>query len=434
MADWAIRAHKVGKSYKILSYQAKRSYKTLQEDVLAGLKKLCSRERGRKSDTFWALRDLSVDIKQGEMVGIIGPNGAGKSTLLKLISRVTEPTTGRIDVYGRLGPLLEVGTGFHPELSGKENIFLSGAILGMKKSEIKRRFDEIIDFAGVEKFLETPIKRYSSGMYLRLAFSVMAHLDADILIVDEVLAVGDAAFQKKCLGKMEGRLKEGKTILFVSHQLESIASFCPRSLLIKEGQLIFDGPTKEVIDRYLTMIREKQGRSLNERKDRIGLGRFRFTDIWIENDSGQIVDILHSGGKYRFVLSYENNSEQYLRNMSVSIGLSCPSIPFIANFGVEEFNRTLDFAPRSKGIIVCEIKKLPLNSGIFYYNLMARASQIGAEIEDFVTNAGSFTTEPGKYFDAIVPKHGFLLIDHSWEHVSEEPMDQVDINLCKSLT
>ncbi len=418
MDNWAIRVQNVSKSYKIVSHQGKRSYKTLQEDFINSFKRLYGAGIKKEINTFWALKDFSVDIRQGEMIGVIGPNGAGKSTLLKLISRVTEPTSGRIEVYGRLGPLLEVGTGFHPELSGRENIFLSGTILGMKRSEITRRFDEIVEFAGVETFLDTPIKRYSSGMYLRLAFAVMAHLDADILIVDEVLAVGDAAFQKKCLGKMEGRMKEGKTILFVSHQLESIANLCPRSLLIKDGRLAFDGPTRDTIDRYLMAIREKQSHKLQERKDRIGLGRFRFTDTWIENEDGQIVDILHSGGKYRIVLEYENRSDCYLNGMSVAIGLSCPAMPFIANFGLEEFNRTLEFAPHSSGKIVCEIKKLPLNSGVFNYNLMARASQIGGDIEDFIVNAGSFTTEPGKYFEAIVPKHGFLLIDHSWEHAS----------------
>ena len=416
MTDWAIRVQNVSKSYKITNYQAKRSYKTLQEDFIGIFQRLASRGPKREVSNFWALKDFSVDIRQGEMIGVIGPNGAGKSTLLKLISRVTEPTAGKIELYGRLGPLLEVGTGFHPELSGRENIYLSGTILGMKRVEINRRFDEIVEFAGVETFLDTPIKRYSSGMYLRLAFAVMAHLDADILIVDEVLAVGDAAFQKKCLGKMEGRLKEGKTILFVSHQLESIAQLCHRSLFIKNGTLAYDGPTRDVIDRYLLAIREKQANKLTERKDRIGLGRFRFTDTWVENEFGQIVDILHSGSKYRIVLQYENTSNIFLKNMSVAIGLSCPSMPFISNFGVEEFNRTLEFAPHSSGRIVCEIKKLPLNSGIFNYNLMSRSCQIGGDIEDFIVNAGSFTTEPGKYFDAIVPKHGFLLIDHSWEH------------------
>lgn len=417
MSDWAIRVQNIGKSYKISSYQSLRSYNTLRDDFVGAFKRLYQKKVKKEVSTFWALKDFSVDVRQGEMIGVIGPNGAGKSTLLKLISRVTEPTTGRIELYGRLGPLLEVGTGFHPELSGRENIYLSGTILGMKRAEITRRFSEIVEFAGVEAFLDTPIKRYSSGMYLRLAFAVMAHLDADILIVDEVLAVGDAAFQKKCLRKMEGRMKEGKTILFVSHQLESIAALCPRSLFIKDGSLVYDGSTRDVIDRYLLAIREKQVNKLKDRKDRAGLGRIRFIDTWIENEHGQIVDILHSGGKYRIAIQYENNSDSFLKSMSVSIGLSCPSIPFIANFGVEEFNRTLEFAPRSSGKIFCEIKKLPLNSGIFNYNLMVRARQMGGEIEDYIVNAGAFTTEPGRYFDAIVPKHGFLLIDHSWEHV-----------------
>lgn len=419
MSDLAIQIRNLGKSYKVVPYQAKRSYKTLQEDFLQGLKKLTPFYQKKQIDTFWALKDFSVDIKHGEMIGIIGPNGAGKSTLLKLISRVTTPTTGRIDVRGRIGPLLEVGTGFHPELSGRENVYLSGTILGMSRAEINLQFDQIVDFAGVEKFLDTPIKRYSSGMYLRLAFSVMAHLNADILIIDEVLTVGDTAFQKKCFGKMEGRLKEGKTILYVSHHLESIASFCHRSLLIKDGTLLMDGQTKEVISRYLALIREKQENSLKDRKDRIGLGRLRFSDVWIENDENQVVDVLHSGGKYRVIIHYENSTDQLLPEIHFAIGLSSPGMPLVANFGTEEFDQSVQIHPRSKGRIVCEIPKLPLNSGVYNYNLMARSAQLGNEIEDYVVHAGSFTADPGRFFPAIVPKHAFLLIDHSWKHLTE---------------
>src|SRR5437762_1395373 len=197
--------------------------------------------------TFWALQGINFEVTQGEVVGVIGRNGAGKSTLLKVLSRITEPTKGRVELYGRVGSLLEVGTGFHPELSGRENISLSGAILGMKREEITRKFDEIVSFAEIETFIDTPVKRYSSGMYMRLAFAVAAHLEPEILLVDEVLAVGDAAFQKKCLGKMADVAKEGRTVLFVSHNMTAVNQLCPRAIMITDGQVVRDGRTPEVV-------------------------------------------------------------------------------------------------------------------------------------------------------------------------------------------
>lgn len=204
-----------------------------------------------EKETFWALKDVEFDIKKGDVVGIIGRNGAGKSTLLKILSRITKPTTGQIDLYGRVGSLLEVGTGFHPELTGRENIFLNGAILGMRKREIERQFDAIVDFAGVEQFLDTPVKRYSSGMYVRLAFAVAAHLNPEILIVDEVLAVGDAEFQKKCLGKMQDVAESGRTVLFVSHNMAAVRSLCHVGILLKDGEKVSDGRAGEVLDLYI---------------------------------------------------------------------------------------------------------------------------------------------------------------------------------------
>jgi lipopolysaccharide transport system ATP-binding protein len=208
--------------------------------------------RGKSSsEKFWALRDVSFEIREHEAVGIVGSNGAGKSTLLKILSRVTAPTQGRARIRGRIGTILEVGTGFHPELTGRENIYLSGTILGMRRSEIDRRFDEIVDFAGVEKFVDTPVKRYSSGMYVRLAFAVAAHLDPDILIVDEVLAVGDVSFQKKCLAKMDSSInQDGRTIIFVSHNMQAIRNLCSRALLLERGSLVADGPVGDVLSRY----------------------------------------------------------------------------------------------------------------------------------------------------------------------------------------
>jgi len=204
-----------------------------------------------QSDHIWALKDVSFEVNRGEAVGIIGRNGSGKSTLLKILSRITAPTEGCVEVHGRLGSLLEVGTGFHPELTGRENIYLNGAVIGMKRAEVNRKFDEIVAFAEIEKFLDTPVKRYSSGMYVRLAFAVAAHLEPEILIVDEVLAVGDAQFQKKCLGKMGDVAREGRTVLFVSHNMSAIRQLCPRSMLLENGRILQAGPASEVIDSYL---------------------------------------------------------------------------------------------------------------------------------------------------------------------------------------
>jgi lipopolysaccharide transport system ATP-binding protein len=257
MSDKAIRIEDLSKLYHIGEHQG--SYKTLRETIVnifsAPFRHLShnplSSVLNPRSDTIWALKDISFEVERGEVVGIIGRNGAGKTTLLKILSRITEPTEGWAEIRGRVGSLLEVGTGFHPELTGRENIYLNGAILGMSKTELNRKFDEIVAFAEIEKFIDTPVKRYSSGMYVRLAFAVAAHLEPEILLVDEVLAVGDAAFQKKCLGKMGDVAKEGRTVLFVSHNMQAINILCGRVFLIEEGRIQMGGPTREVVEKYL---------------------------------------------------------------------------------------------------------------------------------------------------------------------------------------
>ena len=254
MGKYAIRVENLGKQYTIGAYQGR--YKSLR-DSLTNAVKAPFRRFGRQSEaekearTIWALKDVSFEIEHGEVVGIIGRNGAGKSTLLKILARITEPTTGEMRMRGRVGSLLEVGTGFHPELTGRENIFLNGAILGMSRKEIQRKFDEIVDFAEIEKFIDTPAKHYSSGMYMRLAFAVAAHLEPEILLVDEVLAVGDAQFQKKCLGKMGEVAKEGRTVLFVSHQMDAVTRLCKSALLLEKGKVEQSGQVEKVIKKYL---------------------------------------------------------------------------------------------------------------------------------------------------------------------------------------
>jgi lipopolysaccharide transport system ATP-binding protein len=248
MSEIAIQANGIGKRYKIGA--ARRGYRSLREEI-SGWLRPGQRRKAVGDSTFWALKDVSFAVHQGEVVGVIGRNGAGKSTLLKIMAGITEPTEGEGIIRGRVGSLLEVGTGFHPELTGRENIYLNGAIIGMKQVEIARKFDEIVDFAEVEKFIDTPVKHYSSGMYVRLAFSVAAHLEPEILLVDEVLAVGDAAFQKKCLGKMGEVTQTGRTVFFVSHNMASVKQLCTRGILLGGGQVVYDGSIDEAVDRYI---------------------------------------------------------------------------------------------------------------------------------------------------------------------------------------
>ncbi len=261
MSETVIKVEGLGKKY-IIGHQGKGGYKTFRDQIGDSFKTVFSKTKkmlwgqmlveGDEMEDFWALKDINFELKQGETFGIIGHNGAGKSTLLKILSRITEPTTGRVTLKGRVASLLEVGTGFHPELTGRENIFLNGAILGMSRAEIKRKFDEIVDFSGVEKFLDTPVKRYSSGMYVRLAFSVAAHLEPEILIVDEVLAVGDAEFQKKCLGRMRDvSVNDGRTVLFVSHNIAAVSALCTRALLLNKGKIEAQGAVDDVLKKYL---------------------------------------------------------------------------------------------------------------------------------------------------------------------------------------
>ena len=255
-----LRAERVGKRYRIGEREPYRALRDVLTDGLAAPLRLFRRRPGSSEpadDRIWALDDVSFEVRQGEVLGLIGANGAGKSTLLKVLSRITDPSEGQVVVRGRVGSLLEVGTGFHPELTGRENIFLNGTILGMRKSEIVRRFDEIVEFSGVARFLDTPVKRYSSGMQVRLAFAVAAHLQPEILLVDEVLAVGDAEFQQKCLGKMKDVTREGRTVVFVSHNLAAVRSLCSRALVLEQGRLVFDGATDAAVERYLG--RRRQG-------------------------------------------------------------------------------------------------------------------------------------------------------------------------------
>lgn len=319
MSSPIIQVESLGKSYLLGHESASKEKYVALRDVVARQVKSVGRKaldmlRGRQIiqgdevEEFWALRDISFAVNPGEVVGVIGGNGAGKSTLLKVLSRITEPSQGRITLRGRVASLLEVGTGFHPELSGRENIYLNGAILGMTRHEVKRKFDEIIEFAEVERFLDTPVKRYSSGMYVRLAFAVAAHLDPEILVVDEVLAVGDAQFQKKCLGKMQDvSRQQGRTVLFVSHNMPAIKALCTRAICLESGRLAQDGTTDQAIARYYHRGGSKgfDGQGLDKRPRQYGTGEVKFQSIRITNGNEESSNTLCTGDTIRFQINFD---------------------------------------------------------------------------------------------------------------------------------
>jgi len=375
MSTIAIQVENLSKQYKI--GLAQQRHDTLRDQLTAGFKSLfhlnghrsaLGAQRSAPSDTFWALKDISFEVKEGEVVGIIGRNGSGKSTLLKILSRITEPTEGRARIQGRVASLLEVGTGFHPELTGRENIYLNGAILGMKKAEIDRNFDEIVAFSEIEKFIDTPVKRYSTGMYVRLAFAVAAHLEPEILIVDEVLAVGDTAFQKKCLGKMGDVAKGGKTVLFVSHNIAAIQSLCSRCLVLDGGVQKFNGDVKEAISLYVQQFNGAASScyDLSLRSDRSGEGGARFTSLSFEDITGTEVSSIPIGSPLRICLKFE--SKHQVRRPQINI-------TFNTSLGQRLFRLfTLDQAVRlpdlnSNGTVICEIPSIPLLPARYYLSI-----------------------------------------------------------------
>ncbi|MFZ7127505.1 MAG: ABC transporter ATP-binding protein [Desulfobacterales bacterium] len=352
-----------------------------------------ARDRTSHSDVIWALKDVSMTVKKGETVGIIGQNGAGKSTLLKVLSRITHPTSGYAEIMGRVSSLLEVGTGFHPELSGRDNVYLNGTILGMRKKEIDQKFDQIVDFSGVETFIDTPVKRYSSGMKVRLAFSVAAHLEPDILIVDEVLAVGDLAFQKKCIGKMESSVSEGRTILFVSHNMAAVSSLCERGILIEEGTVVFDGKAEDAIDRYVSNSSVDVSMPISERSDRRGSGDIRVTDFWIENEKGNRSSTLACNEKLVFNISYRGS-------------MSHKKLQFVVSVYDEFEQRLLRFDSSlnydheeewpSEGIVKCSLlDRINLKPGTYKTHF---AVFIDKTLSDYISDAIRFDVIEADYF------------------------------------
>ena len=370
--------------------------------------------KDRKED-FWALKDINFSVEQGEVIGIIGHNGAGKSTLLKILSKITPPTTGTIQMRGRVGSLLEVGTGFHPELTGRENIFLNGAILGMSRQEIKQKFDEIVDFAGIEQFLDTPVKFYSSGMYVRLAFSVAAHLEPDILIIDEVLAVGDAEFQKKCLGKMEEvTKKEGRTILFVSHNMGAIQQLCGRCILLERGRTASIGATDQIIESYLHTSRTIVERPLSTRIDRKGNGALRFSNIRVESLKG--IGKVATGKPFSIKLFFDlKDQTKNLENVAISITINDEMTgKHLLAFWTETSGSNFSIE-NSKKFIECQIEKCPLIFGYYQVNIYCT---INGVVSDYVLNATEINVDDTEYFSHGVrdhENHPKYVTDHSWK-------------------
>jgi lipopolysaccharide transport system ATP-binding protein len=358
--DLALQVRGLAKRYRIGALRERFRYDTLRDAIASQARRLI-RPVGRTADDhIWALDDVSFDVRCGEVVGVVGRNGAGKSTLLKILSRITKPTRGSARVWGRLGSLLEVGTGFHPELTGRDNIFLNGAILGMRRHEIAKRFDAIVEFAGIGAFLDTPVKRYSSGMYVRLAFAVAAHLEPDILVVDEVLAVGDAEFQRKCLGKMQSVVSHGRTILFVSHNLAAVKSLCHRAILLDRGRIAADGSVDAVVDRYLST---GSGASTDgwipSDAQRVGTGEIRIRRVAIHNRRGEPVSQLYFGQPFLVVLDVEALAP--VSDAFIAVGISTLDGTRVATSFSSDRNRpAFSFGPGGSRVSVeIELTLLP---------------------------------------------------------------------------
>lgn len=370
MSDIAIRVENLSKRYRI--GRAQQRHDTLRDSLAASLRNLGqwgSRNGQTPSDDFWALKDVSFEVKQGEVVGIIGRNGAGKSTLLKILSQITEPTSGRVELHGRVASLLEVGTGFHPELSGRENIYLSGTILGMKKAEIDRKFDEIVDFSGVEKFIDTPVKRYSSGMNVRLGFAVAAHLNSEILLVDEVVAVGDASFQAKCFQKLRLLSNEQRTILLVSHNLLQVRQLSDRSLLFNDGQKLLDDYTEDVVKTYLEGLNDFDDFDENTPVVICDLYKQQTSDLFTIT----ALDVLYegkieTGSPIKIIIKFMLKERMPL----LAIGLRCYDETGIEIFrlGTYPFSNYDCLRDVKNGNVSCNIPKMPLVGGKYSFKLV----------------------------------------------------------------
>ena len=420
MSDIVIKAENLGKKY-VIGHQAERGgYTALRDVLMQNARTLWNKTKdlatgkpiiqGDTMEEVWALKDVSFEIRRGEAVGIIGRNGAGKSTLLKILSRITEPTTGRVTIKGRVASLLEVGTGFHPELSGRENVYLNGTILGMTRMEIKRKFDEIVAFAEVEKYLDTPVKRYSSGMYVRLAFAVAAHLEPEILVVDEVLAVGDAQFQKKCLGKMGDVAKEGRTVLFVSHNMAAIQYLCKKCILLASGKVVCSGSIEEVLNSYLSSGLRNMGEPLSLRTDRQGSGLARIVNFSLITQSKN-PETAFCNEPIVFKIVYESVLKYFKGRLLLSFrNVFGAAVIFLDSNTIKNFPEKL---PAAAEIIVRLSKEFGLMPGRYTVNI---ALLIDENMADYVVDVTALNIDIGDFFGkgTLPSGAGQCLVRQEW--------------------
>ncbi len=421
MRDIAIRVENLSKRYRIGMLQERAD--TLRDVITGAARRFkASLQRGadantNDADAIWALRDISFEVKQGQVIGIVGRNGAGKSTLLKILSRVTDPTEGLGEIHGRVGSLLEVGTGFHPELTGRENIYLNGAILGMHRSEIEKKFDEIVAFSEVDRFIDTPVKRYSSGMYLRLAFAVAAHLEPEILVVDEVLAVGDADFQRKCLGKMSDVAEQGRTVLFVSHNMSAVLRLTQETIVLNKGKILMRAATPEAVDYYLNMGLSKQGERVWER-DEVPAGAAPFIPlaVRVKDHAGRVMDTLRSTEAIDIEIEYQ--LEEDITGLRVGLYLMTTRAEQVfTSFDLDDAGLFEKYTVRKAGHYIsrCRIPANFLNEGRYAIGLNASAYRIRRYFQDdqAMTFSVDATGAPGMHWPE--PRGGLVRPKLDWE-------------------
>jgi lipopolysaccharide transport system ATP-binding protein len=411
-----IAARSLGKHYRVWTHSQPKS---LSDRVALTADRLRHRVRARPvtplREDIWALRDVSFDVEQGEVLGVIGPNGAGKSTLLSILARITDPTEGEVEIRGRVSSLLEVGTGFHPELSGRDNVFLNGAVLGMRRAETAEKFDEIVDFSGVRDFIDMPVKRYSTGMYVRLAFSVAAHLDPEILLLDEVFAVGDRAFQEKCLARISEMTSTGRTVLFVSHDVSSVARLCDRAIVLNDGQLVFQGPVDDAVARYLSSRTLGDGATADEERE--GTGDVRISHLQVVGGTSEKTAV-RADSPVAIRVRVEAASATRAGSLRIQLGIHSTlggqyvalSTDFAANHPLDEL------AAGDVVTAVCELEELPLKPGSYYVS--ASIESPNGELIDRVTKQAPFVVMPTDYFrTGRIPSERHLaplLVRHQW--------------------
>jgi lipopolysaccharide transport system ATP-binding protein len=405
-----IEIQNISKKYRI-PQSGRQPYLSLRESI----SNLVSQKNNPAEEDFYALRHISFDIYPGECIGIIGGNGAGKSTLLKILSRIVSPTEGKIITRGRIASLLEVGTGFHPELTGRENIYLNGSILGMKQVQINKNLDAIVEFSGLEKFLDMPLKKYSSGMQLRLAFAVAAFLEPEILVIDEVLAVGDAEFQKKCIGKMTEVSQSGRTVIFVSHNMSAVSILCKTAVVLKNGQIALPKTTPLLaINEYLDGYAKDTAFAIDQRKDRHGNGHLSITNFEKLDIQKKTVDTLLTGQPYYLRIHYKKNVVEEIKNVVCCIAINNPDGSLLSDLSNEYSTSKTFNISEENGYLDCLIPKWPFMSGNYSLNLMLKTPY---EICDWIINAVTIPVENGDYYGTGKlpdPTNKSILFDYQW--------------------